>query len=75
MSGPQGSDDRASAMRTQCSFLVAAGIVGVIYGVIHPDERLLGFTAGGLLILVGGGLLFRSLRRKRRDRGERRTRS
>jgi hypothetical protein len=65
MSGPQGSDNRASATRTQCSFLVAAGLVGVIYGVIHPDERLLGFVAGGLFILVGGGLLFRSLRRKR----------
>jgi hypothetical protein len=68
---PQDVDDRASAMRTQYFFLLAAGIVGVIYGVIHPDERLLGFGAGGLFILVGGGLLSRSLRRKRRARGER----
>jgi hypothetical protein len=71
MSKPQGSDDRASAMRTQYFFLLAAGIVGVIYGVIHPEERLLGLVAGGLFILVGGGLLFRSLMRKRRARGER----
>jgi hypothetical protein len=73
MSKPHGSDERASAMRTQHFFLLAAGIVGVIYGVIHPEERLLGFAAGGLFILVGGGLLFRSLMRKRRARGERPT--
>jgi hypothetical protein len=65
MSEPQGSDDRASAMRTQHFFLLAAGIVGVIYGVIHPQERLLGFAAGGLFILVGGGLWVRSLARER----------
>ncbi|MBM7024981.1 hypothetical protein [Clavibacter zhangzhiyongii] len=73
MSKPQRTDDRASAMRTQYFFLLVAGIVGVIYGVIHPEERLLGFVAGGLFILVGGGLLFRSLMRKRRTRGERPT--
>ena len=73
MSKPHGSDDRASAMRTQNFFLLVAGIVGVIYGVIHPEERLLGFVAGGLFVLAGGGLLFRSLMRKRRARGERPT--
>jgi hypothetical protein len=73
MSKSHGSDDRASAMRTQYFFLLVAGIVGVIYGVIHPEERLLGFVAGGLFILIGGGLLFRSLMGKRRARGERPT--
>jgi di/tricarboxylate transporter len=73
MSKSHGSDDRASAMRTQYFFLLVAGIVGVIYGAIHPEERLLGFVAGGVFILVGGGLLFRSLMRKQRARGERPT--
>jgi hypothetical protein len=62
-------------MRTQYFFLFGAGIVAVVYGVIHPEDRLLGFAAGALFILIGGGLLYRSLMRKRRARGQRPTRS
>jgi len=60
-------DAAASIMPTQYFFLVVTGVVAIIYGVMHPEQRLLGFGAGAAFILVGGFFLVRGFRKKRRS--------
>lgn len=67
------ADDRdeglaSSMMRDQHLYLVITGVVAIVYGTLHPEQRVLGYVAGGLFIVVGGILLRWSLRRKRRRR-------
>jgi hypothetical protein len=67
------ADDRdeglaSSMMRDQYLYLVIMGVVAIVYGTLHPEQRVLGYVAGGLFIVVGGLLLRWSLRRKR-ERG------
>ncbi|PPF55973.1 hypothetical protein C5C13_11545 [Clavibacter michiganensis] len=66
MSDPTGTDSKASALRTQYFFLFAAGVAALLYGVVKPEDSTLAFIAGAAFILVGGGLLLVSLRRKGR---------
>jgi len=65
MSGPEDADASGSFMRSQHAYLLLAGIVAIVYGALHPEQRILGFVAGGAFVVVGGLLLARSLRRKR----------
>jgi hypothetical protein len=68
------ADDRdegmaSSIMRDQYLYLVITGVVAIVYGTLHAEQRVLGYVAGGLFIVVGGILLRWSLRRKRRRGG------
>jgi hypothetical protein len=68
------ADDRdeglaSSIMRDQYLYLVITGVVAIVYGTLHPEQRVLGYVAGGLFIVVGGLLLRWSLRRKRESGG------
>jgi uncharacterized membrane protein YjjP (DUF1212 family) len=64
MSKPEDADASGSFMRSQHFCFLVVGIVAIVYGAMHPDQRVLGFVAGGAFVLVGGFLLTRSLRRK-----------
>jgi hypothetical protein len=65
MSTPEDADASGSFMRTQHFFFLVTGIVAIVYGCMHPEQRILGFVAGGAFVVIGGFLLIRSLRRKR----------
>ncbi|MBD5380340.1 hypothetical protein ACR8AL_09790 [Clavibacter sepedonicus] len=58
----------SSMMRDQYLYLVITGVVAIAFGALHPEQRVLGFVAGGAFVVVGGILLRWSLRRKRRGR-------
>jgi hypothetical protein len=64
MSKPEDADTSGSFMRSQYFYLLVAGIVAIVYGGMHPEQRVLGFVAGGAFVVIGGLLLARSLRRK-----------
>ncbi|KDP91433.1 MULTISPECIES: hypothetical protein [Clavibacter] len=64
MSKSEDADASGSFMRTQHFYFLVTGIVAIIYGAMHPEQRVLGFVAGGAFVVIGGFLLTRSLRRK-----------
>ncbi|MDQ0744158.1 hypothetical protein QFZ62_001466 [Clavibacter sp. B3I6] len=64
MSKSEDADASGSFMRSRYFYFLVAGIVAIVYGVMHPEQRVLGFVAGGAFVLIGGSLLTRSLRRK-----------
>jgi len=65
MTEPEDADPSGSLMRSQHAYLVVTGIVAIVFGALHPEQRVLGFVVGGAFVVVGGSLLARSLRRKR----------
>ncbi|MFT7711513.1 hypothetical protein ACMT9Y_11195 [Clavibacter tessellarius] len=54
---------RSQGLRTNMFFLALAGVVAIIYGVINPEQLVLGLVAGVLFIGIGAFFIIRSLRR------------